>query len=170
MMISKAKTTDTSKAEGPKTVKPSVTGTGGRKGRATALSEKIADILANLRRTRQMSQRAFAEHIGVSFQQYQKYEKGRDRLSLERAILLCRELNLPLGIFMREEKEPSAYGFAETEQAAFGAQTSSGTGDFTILDTDEEALLEIFAKIPKKSRHDFLETVRQLAKMTSMKS
>jgi len=129
-----------------------------KKGKATELSHKVADVLVSLRQNRQMSQRAFAEHIGVSFQQYQKYEKGRDRLSLEKAILLCAKLGLPLSVFMDDDTVPQ--GFAETSQTGFGKA----------LNADTEELLEIYATVPKKAKQDFLETVRQLAKMTSNKN
>lgn len=159
-----------------------------RKGKATELSRKVADVLMNLRRARQMSQRAFADHIGVSFQQYQKYEKGRDRLSLEKAMMLCQELELPLGVFMLGDEENETqvidiqgYGFSETAQQGFASsrmETAKRTADpaksaahlVTVLAQDEKELLAIFARIPKKSRQDFLETVRQLAKMTATKA
>lgn len=144
-----------------------------KKGKATVLSQKVADVLMNLRQSRQMSQRAFAEHIGVSFQQYQKYEKGRDRLSLEKAMLLCSQLDLPLSVFMDDEYE--VIGFAETEQAAFQSSAQStgkakSADKASPLNDNEKEILDIFTKIPEQSREDFLETLRQLAKMTSTKS
>lgn len=132
-----------------------------KKGKATELSQKVADVLVGLRQARQLSQRAFAEHIGVSFQQYQKYEKGRDRLSLEKALLLCHELGLPLTVFSLDGDK--AAGFAETEQDSFGSSAS-------VLGDQERELLAVFATIPKGSKKDFLETVKQLAKMTSVKN
>lgn len=126
-----------------------------KKGKATELSQKVAEILVNLRDDRHMSQREFADSIGVSFQQYQKYEKGRDRLSLERAILLCSHLNLPLDVF---KEGVMANGFAETEQEGFASKAPQTA--------EERELLELFAQIPKKNKKNFLEAVRQLAKMT----
>jgi transcriptional regulator with XRE-family HTH domain len=123
-----------------------------KKGKATELSHKVAGILERLRLKNRMSQTDFAERIGVSFQQYQKYEKGRDRLSLEKAILLCSDLNLSLDIF-KDDIE----GFAEDQQAAFSAKPS--------LSDDEQELLDLFARIPKKNKQTFLDTVRQLAKL-----
>lgn len=142
-----------------------------KKGKATELSQKVAEVLMALRQARQMSQRAFAEHIGVSFQQYQKYEKGRDRLSLEKAMLLCAELDLPLSVFMDDEatdESGASFGFAESEQQPFGAASAQKSGKS--LDHHEKQVLEIFAQIPAESRNDFLETLRQLAKMTLKKS
>lgn len=142
-----------------------------KKGKATILSQKVADVLMQLRQSRQMSQRAFAEHIGVSFQQYQKYEKGRDRLSLEKAMLLCSQLDLPLDVFMDDaQNDAEMYGFAESEQAAFGHAGKTTVTEPEKLDKTEKEILEIFAQIPVTAHDDFLETLRQLAKMTAKKS
>lgn len=133
------------------------TKTTSKKGKATELSFKVAEILAELRGAHNLSQREFAESIGVSFQQYQKYEKGRDRLSLEKAMLLCNHLGLPLTVFM--EGITITSGFGESEQEGFGPQPVTVTG------AEEKELLELFARVPKKNKQQFLETVRQLAKM-----
>jgi transcriptional regulator with XRE-family HTH domain len=126
-----------------------------KKGKATELSQKVAGILVALREKFQMSQRDFADRIGVSFQQYQKYEKGKDRLSLERAMALCASLGLSLNIFT-DGPDTISYGFAETTQQGFG-----GSG----LSPAEQELLDLYARIPKKNKENFLAAVRQLVKM-----
>ena len=127
-----------------------------KKGKATELSQKIAEVLVMLRDGHHMSQRDFADRIGVSFQQYQKYEKGRDRISLEKAMLLCAHLGLNLDVFM-EASDAADYGFSESSQTGFAGKPA--------LSADEEELLALFARIPKKNKQNFLETIRQLAKM-----
>src|SRR5690242_10344581 len=89
-----------------------------KKGKATALSHGIAEILAHLRDKVGFTQRQMAEKIGVTVQQYQKYEKGKDRLPLERALVLCDDLGVPLGTFMNAINANE--GFAESKQADFG--------------------------------------------------
>jgi transcriptional regulator with XRE-family HTH domain len=125
--------------------------TGAKKGKATELSQDIAGKLVTLRDKHQMSQRDFADRIGVSFQQYQKYEKGKDRLSLERAIMLCKHLGMSLSFFAEEV----SFGFAESEQQGFSSKHS----------TEEQELLDLFARVPKKNKENFLAAVRQLIKM-----
>jgi len=125
-----------------------------KKGKATERSLDIAQILVDLRDRMQMSQRDFADRIGVSFQQYQKYEKGKDRLSLERGLALCEALKIPLSIF--ESPSKGTYGFAESEQAGFGPSP---------LSAEEQELLDLFARVPKKNKENFLAAVRQLVKM-----
>lgn len=134
-----------------------------KKGKATEISHTVAEVLLALRQDRDMSQRAFAEHIGVSFQQYQKYEKAKDRLSLERAIMLCSELGIPLDIFMPADE--AVHGFSETTQAPFGK-----AGNAKSISADEQELLDLYTRIPKKARQNFLETVRQMAKMAAGKN
>lgn len=130
-----------------------------KKGKATELSQKVAEVLSALRNARGLSQRDVADRLGVSFQQYQKYEKGRDRLSLEKAILLCAHMSVPLTIFM--EGIVSLGGFAETEQEGFSVPPAPKPP----LTAEEKELLTLFARVPKKNRQNFLETVRQLLKM-----
>ncbi len=131
-----------------------------KKGKATDLSKDIAEILVQYRRRKHLSQRYIADLIGVSFQQYQKYEKGKDRLSLERAILMCERLGIPLTIFTGDETG-LASGFAETGQAAYGVSTN--------LTKEEEDLLTIFRQVPNKSKKDFVEMVKPIAKIVSGK-
>lgn len=128
-----------------------------KKGKATKASQRIAEALLRLRERYNLTQRDIAEMLGVSFQQYQKYEKGKDRLSLERAMRLCEVLNIPLGFFAGAA---AATGFAESEQEGFGPATPTA---------EEREILAIYRDIPKKARPDFLEAVRQMAKMIASK-
>ena len=125
-----------------------------KKGKATDLSKHIAEVLAHYRRGKQLSQRHIAELLGVSFQQYQKYEHAKDRLSLERAIMLCERLGMPLTVF---GTKAGVTGMAEAEQAPFGRLAP--------LSEDEEAVLAIFRKLPVKARKDFIEMIKPIAKM-----
>lgn len=132
-----------------------------KKGKATDVSKHIADILVHYRRRKHLSQRHIADLIGVSFQQYQKYEKGKDRLSLERAILMCERLRVPLTIFSTEETDTAA-GFAETEQEPYGKSNET-------LASDEKELLEIYRQLPARSKKDFIEMIKPIAKLVRSK-
>lgn len=52
--------------------------------------------LRRIRMHRGMTQEALAEHLGITFQQVQKYEKGTNRLSISRALMACRALSCTL--------------------------------------------------------------------------
>lgn len=59
-------------------------------------------IGANIRRFRleaHMSQATLADAIGVSFQQLQKYEKGRDRIAASRLFRVSEALDQPVQAF-----------------------------------------------------------------------
>jgi len=43
-----------------------------------------------------MSQSHLGEKLGVTFQQIQKYESGRNRVSAARLFEICKALNVPL--------------------------------------------------------------------------
>ena len=51
-----------------------------------------------------MSQEKLGEAIGVAFQQLQKYEKGRNRISASRLLGIARELNVPIDFFFEEPR------------------------------------------------------------------
>lgn len=46
-----------------------------------------------------LSQQALGAHLGLSFQQVQKYEGGGNRISASRLYLLAQILNVPVGYF-----------------------------------------------------------------------
>ena len=46
-----------------------------------------------------VSQKSLAEALGVSFQQVQKYEKAKDRVSASRLYRIAHELGVPVGWF-----------------------------------------------------------------------
>ena len=64
--------------------------------RATAIDAIIGRNVQAARTTRGFGQKALAEAIGVSFQQLQKYEIGRDRLSASRLVAIATALELPI--------------------------------------------------------------------------
>lgn len=46
-----------------------------------------------------LSQQTLGDHLGLSFQQVQKYENGANRISASRLYLLAQILNVPVGYF-----------------------------------------------------------------------
>lgn len=51
---------------------------------ATDIDKKVGENLCKFRLLRGMSQEKLAEAVGVTFQQIQKYEKSRNRISVSR--------------------------------------------------------------------------------------
>ena len=54
----------------------------------------IAQRIRQLRAVRGLSQTEVAEALGVSFQQFQKYEQGRNRISAARLVAIARILDV----------------------------------------------------------------------------
>lgn len=127
-----------------------------KKGKATEVSRAIAEKLAALRNLRHESQRQFAEYMGVSFQQYQKYEKGQDRVSFEKAAILCRALGSSIEALLPWDGHT---GFAETEQASYG--------DGNALANDEKEIVRLYRSLSKADQKNLLATLQQKGTMTS---
>lgn len=59
------------------------------------------------RKARGVSQAALAEHLGVSFQQTQKYEKGSNRVSASMLIRIAERLETTVGALVGEDGAPA---------------------------------------------------------------
>ena len=63
-------------------------------------------IGARMREGRRATQANLGEKLGVTFQQIQKYEKGRNRVSAARLFEICEALEVPLAsMFERKLKD-----------------------------------------------------------------
>lgn len=54
------------------------------------------------RQARGLTQKTLADYLGVSFQQVQKYEQGRNRVSAGRLIMMASVLKIPVSFFFYE--------------------------------------------------------------------
>lgn len=52
-----------------------------------------------------MSQERLAQHLGVSFQQIQKYEKGENRIGINRIDMLAAALHVPITFFFKRPND-----------------------------------------------------------------
>jgi transcriptional regulator with XRE-family HTH domain len=60
------------------------------------------------RRELGLSQAALGEKLGVSFQQVQKYESGKNRVSAGVLYEISKALDVPVGYFFEDFEEPRA--------------------------------------------------------------
>ena len=62
-----------------------------------------------------MSQETLAEHLGITFQQIQKYEKGASRVAASSLYIIARALNVQVNFFFEDAPfdESATGGFAE---------------------------------------------------------
>ena len=69
---------------------------------------KIGQAIRAVRITRGMSQTDLAEFLGMTFQQVQKYEGGKNRISTSALVLICQKLGVsPMDIIGPLIGEPS---------------------------------------------------------------
>lgn len=72
------------------------------KGKAEAIDAAIGARIRECRKSSRVSAVALAEAAGVSLQQLQKYETGRNRVPCGRMVLLARALSKPPSFFFGE--------------------------------------------------------------------
>ena len=104
---------------------------------ATDADRTVGSRIAALRAAQGLSQSALGNALGVSFQQVQKYEKGRNRIGAGRLQAIADVLKVPVETFFA--RQPGATGsaagpasFLEDAQAmelvmAFASITDSAT-------------------------------------------
>jgi len=83
-----------------------------------------------------------AEKVGVSFQQIQKYEKGVDRIFVERLQQIANALNVPVTYFFEIEEEKRVI---KEPEAGY-----KGTKGFLSLTKEEIHLIRILRSVNNK--------------------
>ena len=73
---------------------------------ASALDKYIGARMREQRLALEMSQELLGRELGVSFQQIQKYESGKNRVSAARLFEICKALNVSLSSMF--ERDPMA--------------------------------------------------------------
>jgi len=127
----------------------------------TKSHKQIGIEIKRIRESRGMSQMKLAEEVGVSFQQIQKYEKGINRISVERIQQIARALGTSVNTFFERERVPMV---SEPPGEYFPKRTSIDV-------TQEEAkLIRLFRKIDnKKIREGLLQQLKGLTEMLERK-
>ncbi len=76
--------------------------------KSTQYDAEIGFRIRQIRQDKEISQEDIADSLGISYQQLQKYEAGKNRLSPERlckiAILIGADVNYLLGLTMHNPK------------------------------------------------------------------
>ncbi len=72
---------------------------------ASAIDRYIGARIREQRLALNMSQEQLGRKLGVSFQQIQKYESGRNRVSAARLFVICKALNVSLSSMF--ERDPT---------------------------------------------------------------
>lgn len=101
-----------------------------------------------------MTQQQLAEHVGIKFQQIQKYETGANRVSASRLWDIADALDVPVSFFF-EGIEDSESDAAQTPEGAVPADL---LGDKEALD-----LVRSYYAIPENQRRRLFELARVLS-------
>ena len=115
-----------------------------------------------------MTQEKLAEATGITFQQVQKYEKGRNRLSASRLFQFSRVMNVPVayffeGFFSTDSLIGLQGGFADNEQESFDAEIEK-TEDIMLQKETIDLVRTYYTITDEKLRKDFLKMLKQMAK------
>lgn len=71
------------------------------------------------RQLRNMSQTALADALGITFQQVQKYEKGKNRISASRLQTICKILGVQISFFFEDgDNQPTGATNGEPENSS----------------------------------------------------
>lgn len=78
--------------------------------RATEVDHTVGNRIALLRSASGMSQTMLAHALGISFQQVQKYETGKNRIGAGRLRAIADRLGVPVSVFFAEDLEVAGDG------------------------------------------------------------
>lgn len=76
------------------------------KANSHSVDKAIGGRLKLYRQRANLSQTALGKHLGVSFQQVQKYENGTNRISAASLMKIARFLNISIGDLLSPEAQP----------------------------------------------------------------
>ncbi|MCI5060423.1 MAG: helix-turn-helix domain-containing protein [Alphaproteobacteria bacterium] len=143
----------------------------GKKGKAEGLDRQIGERLKAMRKVRNMTQEDLASQVGITFQQIQKYENGKNRVSASRLHALSRILGIPLGYFfenfgnMGSLPVAAAYGLSDNTQESLSGYSNEEVP--LASDVDQEHLHELIAAYycldTTQSRHALVKVAKEMA-------
>lgn len=106
---------------------------------------KIGEIIKRIRKAKGFSQMELAEKIGITYQQFQKYEKGKSKITVDRLIDIAKALDVPLTTILAEiykDNNIKTYSYEEVVLLEYFRKISDPKL--------KKSLLNIFKKLAKK--------------------
>ena len=95
--------------------------------RATEVDHTVGNRIALLRSASGMSQTMLAHALGISFQQVQKYETGKNRIGAGRLRAIADRLGVPVAVFFAEDLDDDLF------KRTFAICAEYGITDDTLL-------------------------------------
>ncbi len=132
-----------------------------KKGRAQEIDQHIGKKIKELRQLKKMTQNDLADKLNISFQQIQKYEKGKSRISFAQIIELSKYMGVPLVSFI-DQITANSMGMADSAQQANISQTTENIPPSK--DTNIEELINIYRSLDTpQEQKDLIRLVKTLA-------
>jgi transcriptional regulator with XRE-family HTH domain len=123
------------------------------KNKVSRFDKNVGERIREARIAKRMSQTNLGDLLGVSFQQVQKYETGRNRVSGERLELLVTALSRPLGFFLQSVTDVRA------APDPFAAMRASKDG---------HELAAMWTKMEQQDHHWLVVSARRLTRNGSV--
>lgn len=130
----------------------------------------VGEILRQRRKLAGFTQERLADAIGLTFQQIQKYEMGRNRVSASRLYQFSKVLETPISVFFEgynsnDSDAKAASGFAEEGQASFDAGENNAENTDVMKSRETINLVRAYYAITDETlRRSFLKMLKQMAK------
>ncbi len=102
-----------------------------------------------------MTQQQLAEHVGIKFQQIQKYETGANRISASRLWNIAEALDVPISFFFE--------GLEDSAQTADSAPDKPTMPADLMGDKEALDLVRSYYAIPENQRRRLFELARVLS-------
>jgi transcriptional regulator with XRE-family HTH domain len=143
---------------------------GGRGGPPNPVDVHVGEQVTARRRLLGVTQEQLAEATGITFQQIQKYEKGRNRISASRLFQFARVLDAPVSFFFEGFAAPDKKigiqpGFADNDQEPFTVEDAEESFEDVMKQKETLTLVRTYYTIDDPDvRKDFLKLLKQMAK------
>lgn len=115
----------------------------------TQADREVGQRIVLLRKARGLTQTQLGNAVGVTFQQLQKYERGRNRVSASRLQAIADELGVPVGAFYVKPESLDPAGASPSD-----------------LGTDEAGeVLRLYASLTPEARREALLILHSLVRV-----
>jgi transcriptional regulator with XRE-family HTH domain len=122
---------------------------------------EISQRLSQKRKAKKLRQHQVAEHLDVSLGAVSQWEQGKTRPNMNHLVSLAKLLDVSLDWLLsgtESTKEPQRASYdAKESKASMPIDHNKG------LSTEQQRLLNAFAKLPKDWQNKVLETLQLLA-------
>lgn len=135
------------------------------KGKANPIDQHVGRCLRQKRSILGISQEKLAEHVGVTFQQIQKYENGLNRISASRLYEFSKILGVPISFFFDNFDPASNQNEAAATGLSDNAQQEALSGYANPMETKEaqQLIRYYFSLQDPKLRKNLLKFVKTMS-------